>query len=527
MTLTYDRKEPLISKDTARAARRETAGACLAFGKDLYQQKRYKEALDYFKKTLQFEATNTNALFGAGKTCSALAQYDDAIAYYTKALAEDATNIDVMRTMAELYNSLENPKEALVWYVKILEVSPKAYDAYWSAAQIMERMGLIRKAVNFVTKARTLFPEDPSLQLMQGTLLYKLGNIKEAAERIKAALDNPKLPKEKHYIAYAYAALIYDGRKNFGQAFYCYEQANQTLRDFTKLSGGATLAVAQIAKGIANWLPKQDTTGWEVMPKSGDKAPVFLVGFPHSGQQMIEGLLTAHPQIFSTHDAPIVEKLIYGIPQILGVKKVNYPQIIGELTQEQIIVLRRAYHQYAKQLFGNRTNSIRIIDTYRFNIAHIGFIHRIFPEARIVVAIRDPRDVVLDSFRQLYRLNTNTSRMTTLVDTAELYREMMQLYTQYNQYLSLPLKVVRLEDVEAEPLRAAQEILGFIGMGWDEAVKEYKAQQAEYYQNRNLYHNRIEPVVIEQTGAWANYAASLKPVMPVLTSFIERYGYSV
>ena len=136
------------------------------------------------------------------------------------------------------------------------------------------------------------------------------------------------------------------------------------------------------------------------------------------------------------------------------------------------------------------------------NIVHLGLIARLFPDARILLALRDPRDVCLSCYLQTFEMNPAMSQFLDLEDTARFYASVMGLWLHYKRTLRLNCLETRYEDVVDNLETAARRLLNFIGLGWDPAVLEFyeAARQRRVY--TPSYQAVTQPVYRGSAGKW-------------------------
>jgi hypothetical protein len=151
---------------------------------------------------------------------------------------------------------------------------------------------------------------------------------------------------------------------------------------------------------------------------------------------------------------------------------------------------------------------------------------RLFPEAAILLALRDPRDVVLSCFLRYLPLNTNSVWYLTLQRTAERYATDMRAWLTLREKLPQPWLEVRYEDVVDDLPGQARRCLDTLGLPWDPAVEDYRARLPEKLVRSPSYEAVARPVFKTAVGRWRNYARYFEPVLPVLEPFVRAFGYA-
>jgi hypothetical protein len=157
-----------------------------------------------------------------------------------------------------------------------------------------------------------------------------------------------------------------------------------------------------------------------------------------------------------------------------------------------------------------------------------GVIHRLFPDAKFILSLRHPCDCVLSCYMQPFRLNYAMINFLTLQRSAELYHAAMSLWTAYTRVLDLSAYQIRYEDLIEDVPGTCAPLMQFMGLDWRE--DQANAQQTALTRGRIAtpsYNQVTKPIYKDARGRWGNYRAQMDPVLPLLTPWAERYGYSV
>ena len=149
------------------------------------------------------------------------------------------------------------------------------------------------------------------------------------------------------------------------------------------------------------------------------------------------------------------------------------------------------------------------------NLAVLPVIHLLFPDARFIFALRDPRDVIVSCFRNHFAINAAMFQFLSLERAARYYDAVMTSAEVARERLPLALHVVRYEDVVADLTGQAMKLMEFLGQPWFDDVLKY----TETASRREIYTPSatqvIQPIYRTSMGQWRRYEAQLSPVLPV------------
>ena len=167
----------------------------------------------------------------------------------------------------------------------------------------------------------------------------------------------------------------------------------------------------------------------------------------------------------------------------------------------------------------------RLVDKMPLNTVDAGLIARLFPKAKVLLALRHPCDVVLSGFMQAFKPNPAMVQFETLKSSALFYAAVMDLWRQYEPVLPLSVHRVRYEDLIADFEGETRRMLAFLGVAWDDAVLAYAERAKGKAIATPSYHQVTQPIYTRSVGRWRNYHAAFADVLPILEPWLKAFGY--
>ena len=152
-------------------------------------------------------------------------------------------------------------------------------------------------------------------------------------------------------------------------------------------------------------------------------------------------------------------------------------------------------------------------------------IARLFPDARILIMRRDPRDVVWSCFRTNFSMTSGTLEFTSLERAARHYAAMMSLTEDAVGKLDLNVLEVHYHRLVQDFDQTTREVCDFLGLEWNETLRSFDRTA----QNRGVAtasSSQVRRGLYDGTRQWERYAEYLEPVLPILDPWIERFGYA-
>lgn len=148
-----------------------------------------------------------------------------------------------------------------------------------------------------------------------------------------------------------------------------------------------------------------------------------------------------------------------------------------------------------------------------------------FPELKMLIALRDPRDVVLSCFMQKSPPTPISSNWLTLSETADYYARVMKTWLVVRDLAAGAWLEFRYEDLVADLEREARRILEFLGLDWNERVLKFYEHARTKLVRSPTYKDVAQPIYQRSVGRWQNYAKHLEPVLETLQPFIKEFRY--
>ena len=241
---------------------------------------------------------------------------------------------------------------------------------------------------------------------------------------------------------------------------------------------------------------------------------MFIVGSPRSGTTLLDTLLRALPELQVIEEMPMLAMVEAEFP---GLATSPDPALIG--------TARARYFALAEELEGAAVGR-RIVDKMPLHLTHMPAIHRLFPEAAIVLVERHPCDAVLSCFMANLALSHAMHSYTTLKSSAQTYDAVFANFTRASELLPLKVHRVRYERMIADLEAEMRPLLTFLGLNWREEVLDNQGSAARREMVRTASYAQVgQPLYTRAVARWERYRAQMEPVLPVLMPWVERLGY--
>jgi tetratricopeptide (TPR) repeat protein len=413
--------------------------------------------------------------------------------------------------------------KAIREFERVLDAEPRNAEALSHLANLAAQRGDAKAAREYATRALQVDPRQSAALLALATADVEDQKFEDALARVKPLLMDTSLVNRS--IAQGLAGDALDGSNRAEEAFRAYTAAKDTLKAFYQPvyeASGTERALARVNR-LERYFGSAPKDVWQAhkndAPQGPMKTHVFLVGFPRSGTTLLEQILASHRDIVSMEER---DCLIDAEREFLTPEGLNR---LTTMQSDDLTVAREAYWRRVEEA-GVTPSAPVFVDKMPLNTVLLCLIAKLFPQAKILFALRDPRDVVLSCFRRRFVMTAQMYELITLEGAAKYYDAVMQLVQRYREKLDLDVHELRYEamvvDLEAE----VRAVCTFIGIEWDEAMREFAGRARERGIDTPSAAQVSRGLYTQGAGQWQRYAAQLAPVMPLLDPWLTRYGYT-
>jgi tetratricopeptide (TPR) repeat protein len=405
-------------------------------------------------------------------------------------------------------------------YETAMALDPRYADPVASLAWRAQEEHRLEEARDLALRALALAPPNVLARLALARIRLREGEPAAAAALCDEVLGDGPLSVTNRIIAQGSLAEAQDQLGRYDEAFASYTRANDLQREqfaanFAEARG--PLSQGAIAR-LAAFMAATDATRWSQAPDAG-ASPAFLVGFPRSGTTLLEQILATHPELAALEERDTLDgiagELLASDEALLG---------LASLTASDIERHRTRYWQRVHAFLPPPLPAV-FLDKQPLNAVLLPFIHRLFPDARIILALRDPRDVVLSCFQQRFVMNEAMYQLLRLDTAARYYDAVMRLVELCRARLPLRLHVVRYEDVLADFDGAVGAVVRFLGLEWDERLRDFAETARQRAIQTPSAAQVVRPLYRSSQGKWRNYRRHLGPHLPLLARWVEGFGY--
>jgi tetratricopeptide (TPR) repeat protein len=410
---------------------------------------------------------------------SRLGDYDAAIKAYASVLAQYPHNAKVWMSYGHALKTAGKSDEAIDAYRRSIALAANLGESWWSLANL--------KTFRFAA-------ED-------------IVTMREQVSRADLSED------DRFHFHFALGKALEDERE-YAESFEHYERGNRLRRARIHYDAddNHALVVRSKAAFTADFFAHRKGYG------AADADPIFIVGLPRSGSTLLEQILSSYPLVEGTQELPNIIEIARDLSggTLFGADS-QYPESLGSLSAER---LRAAGARYiAETRVYRKTDRPFFIDKMPNNFAHVGLIHLMLPNAKIIDARRHPLGCCFSGFKQHFARGQHFTY--GLEDIGRYYRDYVELMAHVDAVLPGRVHRVIYETIVADFESEVRRLLAYCGLAFDErclkffendrAVRTASSEQVR----RPIYRDAVEH--------WRNYEAWLEPLKQALGPVLNAY----
>lgn len=443
-------------------------------------------------------------------------EFSNAIRRFEKVIALAPAAAGGHYKLAVASERFGRPAQAERAYRTALAIDPDYAPALAELAAMLERSNRAAEAGGLIERALALEPYNQAVRLVEAQLELRNGRVEQAAKCLQRLLAR-RLSANDRAIAQKRLGACFDRMGRCDEAFQLFAASNRLSAQAEEVAGPGWYTLEAIAR-IRTWLTPLLRAAEHSRP-AGDRL-VFLIGFPRSGTTLLDQMLSSHRDVCVIEEKATLWTLLRDFMS-LG----SDLQALVDADDSLLEKYRAAYWAEAGRWIGDGDETRIVVDKLPLNTILLPLMHRLFPSARFILALRDPRDVVLSCFMSSFGMNESMRHFVSLPSAAQYYAAVMSVAADSLPSLGSLVLSQRYEDMIADPEGEQRRLCRFLGIDWQEQMLRPHERARGRTINTPSYHQVAQPMYRRAVGRWRNYRRYLAPVLPALDPFVRLWDY--
>ena len=439
----------------------------------LYRQAKAEAALPEIERLLRLEPRNPSYRNLKAAILANLGDYSESIEVYEDVLREYPDQAKVWLSYGHALKTARRFDDSVAAYRRSIVLAPELGEAYWSLANLK-------------------------------TFRFDAADV--AAMRAGLALEDLKADDRLHF-EYALGKALED-EAAFEESFAHYSAGAKIRKRMAPYDAEETTAHLRRSQAVFT----ADLFGARQGVGCPAPDPIFVVGLPRAGSTLLEQILASHSLVEGTMELPDVPAMARELNERRSKEdEARYPGLVASLTAERYLAQTRVQRKTAAPYF---------IDKMPNNFMHVGLLHLILPNARIIDARRHPLGCCFSGFKQHFARGQNFSY--SLTDAGRYYRDYVELMAHFDALLPGRVHRVHYEAMIQDTEARVRRLLDYCGLPFEAGcLKFYENERAV----RTASSEQVrQPIYREGVDHWKHFEPWLGPLKEALGPVLESYS---
>jgi tetratricopeptide (TPR) repeat protein len=490
---------------------------------------RREEAGDYagahqlLQRALALAPGDVMVLGAIGAVLRKERRLDEALAVLDRVVAAEPRHSAAWLERGYTLEALRSEAGAAESYSRAVALDPDLAPALGKLADIAARNGDREAAAAYAARALSVDSRNPAATFALAAMEIEARDPARAAARLQRLLAGP-IPPDDRTRALTLLGDALDRQEKFQEAFEAWDEAQRNFR-----SAYSSLLAPEPGRPSHRSFIETIAAQVEASPPMARPAPappvagaaerhVFLLGYPRSGTTLVENILASAAEVVALEE----RDTLADTDEILVANDGTMPDL-DSLDPAVLADLRLRYWARVRAMAGEVTGRV-FVDMNPFNGIKLPIIARLFPEARILIMRRDPRDVVLSCYRINFTPSPAAYAFSDIEEAARHYDALMRLTETCRERLALAFHEVWYHRLVADFEPTVRAMADFVGIEWTDDFHAFD-KTARSRGVRTASATQVRRGLYDGGGRWRRYGEQLAPALPILAPWVERFGF--
>lgn len=484
-------------------------------GRLLVSMDRHEEACLMLEKAALLSPKDPAPLLELGRALTGIDHAEAALRALGTAARLDPKDPAIFVAIGIAFTDLENHQQAERAYRFAIQAGPDNAAGYLQLGILLEKANRVDELEKLVGDASTRNFGGDEIDWLQALLLGRKGRQEEALARAQSVRSAAIHATTR----WQYIGQLADRLGQVETAFHAFEEMNGAMAQTPMGVGVDRSAYQRAIAGLTATVTPEYYASWLPSPTvANPPAPVFLVGFPRSGTTLLDTIMMGHDSVHMLEEVPIIEALS---------KELGDLDAIAALDAAGVARMRNRYFEELEQRAPVPAGKL-VIDKNPLSMIRVPLIHRLFPDAKFVLALRHPCDVVLSNFMQNFKPTEAMASFLDLSNASRAYDRIFEYWERCAAIFPIDTHVIRYEEIVENAESAARPLFDYLGLEWDDKVLDHQKTAAERgFIRTPSYAQVTEKIYSSASGRWQRYRNYMDDALPVLEPWAKRFGYSL
>ena len=487
----------------------------------------YQQSIDTLERAAKLDPANPSIQLDLGRAYGMRYDYSGAERRLEQGVRVAARKAEALTEAGKRCQQFGRPEMANRYFERAAQDKGATAEVFVKLAEISERRAKLDEAHEFVERALKLDAAYPPARLVRARLDRFSGRLAEAESRVRALLNGGTSGPWWAECWYELAETL-DRLARYDEAMEALLEAKALVRPAVVQHAATLQRIQSRLRALESTITAPVLERWAAAAESLQPLQRFaiLCGHPRSGTTLLEQVLDSHPDVLTAEETQILHDEAY-LPLCRGFSpEASVFEVLESAPLSRLRQSRENYFRFTELMLGKTVGDRMLVDKNPALSSLIPAAARIFPEAKFLVALRDPRDVCMSCFMQPLSPNPVSSAYLSLEGTVTQYLSVMGFWRTLLPRLRNPFLEVRYEELVDDLEGTSRKVLGFLEVPWDERVLRYDEHARSKSVGSPSYAEVIKPVSKRAIGRWQHYRRHLEPYLERLEPILKALGYA-
>ena len=529
---------------------KETYNQLVVDGLNEIKNRKFINAVSIFKKAIYLEDSFHEAYINLANLYNILSKKEESINILNEYIKKNNFHEDVVNTLVINYfnqNKYEDFKKIFKKYctrkenkimfllrgkfyinqkkttkaIKLFENKISKKINYWpfydELMGLYEKTNKINELNDLIIKSKKIFNKEIKFIYYEALYLSRIGNNNFSINKIKKYNLEEKITDKKILcLLYDLLCINYEKIGELNKSYYYAIKRNNILINLDENKNFDEKIILETIKVYKSFYSHKHDYKELIGKNSHEVNITFLVGFPRSGTTLLDTILRSHKKTLVLEERPFLLKLRHEF------LKKNSLEKLKSISSNKIYEMQQEYFSNIK--YNANTDKV-IVDKFPLNIIEIGFIKKIFPNAKFILAIRHPLDTITSCVLTHFKMNDAMANFINLEKAALFYDEVFSLFKIYENNLNINFHKIKYEDVVLSFEPTINDLLNFLELKYEKNINKFYLTALKRSKiNTPSYKQVVKPIYRSSIDKYKNLS-NIDEVRPVVSKWIKEFKY--
>jgi len=499
--------------------------------RQLWVQEKFDQSVDLFDHAVSLYPDNYHVLIDASRIHGQYFNHPRMEFLIKQLMDSHPSDAQLHLQIGMTYRMAYRPHPAIKHLKKSILQHANNPMAFLELAIIYERLGRLSVANTALKRCAKYARDLPEALAVQARLLTRQKRMKEAARLLKKIISLPENAVDINTRAYAAAdyAKLLEHQGETKQAMQILKRSKQQLAPHAaSLLQNSPAAVGNKVSDFFSSITRQHIRDWRHSADENQSKVCLMTSFPRSGTTLLESMLGSHPQIVPSDEMDVFHKqMLNPMTESTATGSLTQaPDAFSAMEEKRLSHLRKRFLESQENVLGEKLNKKVLLDKNPSNTVFIPFYLRLFPNLKIIVPLRDPRDVILSCYFQFFPLNPFSVKLLNLETATERFIHDMSRWLDIRLHLDDDQwHEIKYENLIIHPKEEIRHVLEFLDLPWHEDTLNFSNKGATAILNAPTYADVQGGIYQGAKQRWKKYESDFTPLRKQLEPTMNALGY--